>query len=96
MKPGDKVFCKDEFDEFTGWIASIDDSRPYPYNIVEDMGHIGKTFLELRDSVFKSFKLKDMKLLQYSHLFGITSKLSYFGSILASPFCSNDDLNYTS
>lgn len=67
MKVGDKVFCKGEGDEFTGWIASIDDGGPYPYNVVKDMNHIGKTFEELRDeydSGFKVFELKDLTLLQ--------------------------------
>ena len=67
MKAGDKVFCKDEFEEFTGWIASIDDSLPYPYSIVEDMENIGKTFRELRDEcniVLKVFKLEHLTLLQ--------------------------------
>ena len=64
MKVGDKVFCNDGYGEFTGWIASIDDSLPYPYSVVEDMEHIGKTFLELGDSEFKVFKLEDLTLLQ--------------------------------
>ena len=67
MKVGDKVFCKDGHREFTGWIANIDDSTTYPYSIVEDMNHIGKTFLELRDgydSGFRVFKLEHLTLLQ--------------------------------
>ena len=64
MKVGDKVFCKDDRREYTGWIASIDDSLPYPYSVVEDMEHIGKTFLELGDSVFEVFKLEHLTILQ--------------------------------
>ena len=67
MKVGDKVFCKGEGDEFTGWIASIDDSLPYPYSIVEDIEHIGKTYPELRNeynSAFNVFRLEHLTLLQ--------------------------------
>ena len=67
FKIGDKVFCKDEFDEFTGWISSIDDSIPYPYSIVKEKKHIGKPFRELHDeyySEFKVFKLEHLTLLQ--------------------------------
>ena len=67
MKVGDKVFCKDYYDEFTGWIASIDDSLPYPYSIVKEMTHIGKSFRELRDeydSEFQVFELESLTLLE--------------------------------
>ena len=70
MKVGDKVFCKDYFEEFTGWIASIDDSRPYPYSVVENREDIGKSFGELYglyghdSSVFKVFMLEHLTLLQ--------------------------------
>ena len=66
MKVGDKVFCKDVWGEYTGWIASIDDSLPYPYSVVEDMEHIGKTYFELSDkynSGFKVYELEDLTLL---------------------------------
>lgn len=67
MKVGDKVFCNDGDEDFTGWIASIDDIMTYPYSVVEDMNHIGKTFRELHnkyDSGFRVFKLKELTLLQ--------------------------------
>ena len=67
MKVGDKVYCNDGYDEFTGWIASIDNSMPYTYIIVEDMEYIGKTYLELSDeynSVFKVYRLEDLTLIQ--------------------------------
>ena len=67
FKIGDKVFCKDDHLEYTGWIASIEDSRPYPYSIVKEMKHIGKPFRELRDEydgAFKFFKLEHLTLLQ--------------------------------
>ena len=68
---GDKVFCKDYFEEFTGWLASIDDSRPpHQYSVVENREDIGKSFGELYDlygydsSVFKVFMLEHLTLLQ--------------------------------
>ena len=67
MKVGDKVFCKDYFDEFTGWIASIDGNDSYPYNIVEDRKDIGKTFIELMEGyhgLFQAFKLEHLTLLE--------------------------------
>ena len=69
MKVGDKVFCKDEFDEFTGWIASIDDNTIFPYNIVKNRKDIGKSFNELdnlygEDSAFDVFKLEHLTLLE--------------------------------
>ena len=67
MKVGSKVFCKDRFDEFTGWIASIDDNVFYPYIIVEDMENIGKTYLELCDrdvGAFEVYELESLTLLQ--------------------------------
>ena len=47
MKVGDKVFCKDVFNEFTGWIADICKSNPYPYSVVKNRKDIGKSFDEL-------------------------------------------------
>ena len=47
MKVGDKVFGKDVCGEFTGWIASIDDSYYYPYSVVRCKEDIGKPFREL-------------------------------------------------
>ena len=69
MKVGDKLYCKDGYDEFAGWIASIDDSLTYPYSIVEDMENIGKSYGELDNlygysSVFKVFRLEHLTLLQ--------------------------------
>ena len=67
FKIGDKVFCKDGYEEFTGWIASIEDRRPYSYNIVKEMKHIGKSFRELRDeydSEFQVFELESLTLLE--------------------------------
>lgn len=64
MKVGDKVYCKASHGEFTGWIASIDNSLPYPYSVVKDMKDIGKSFLELGDSVFEVFELEHLTLLQ--------------------------------
>lgn len=67
VKVGDKVFCKDGYGEFTGWIASIDYNVLYPYIIVEDMENIGKTYLELRDGdigAFEVYELEDLTLLQ--------------------------------
>ena len=67
MKVGDKVYCKDVYGEFTGWIASINDSVPYSYSVVKEMKYIGKTFDELRDecvSVFRVFKLENLTLIQ--------------------------------
>ena len=70
MKIGDKVFCKDEFEEFTGWIADIGDYISHQYSVVENREDIGKSFGELYDlyghdsSVFKVFKLEHLTLLQ--------------------------------
>ena len=70
MKVGDKVFCKDYFDEFTGWIADIDDYLPHPYSVVSSREDIGMSFRELDDlyeddsSVFRVFKLESLTLLQ--------------------------------
>ena len=67
MKVGDKVICKNGYGEFVGWIANIDDSLPYPYSVVKDREHIGKTYLELReecDSVFEVYELESLTLLQ--------------------------------
>ena len=70
MKVGDKVYCKDEIDEFTGLIASIDGYLPHPYSVVANKEDIGKSFRELDDlyednsSVFKVFKLEHLTLLQ--------------------------------
>ena len=69
MKVGDKVFCKDSCGEFTGWIASIDDSSPYPYRVVKNRKDIGKSINELddlygNDSAFDIFKLESLTLLQ--------------------------------
>lgn len=70
MKVGDKVYCKDFFDEFTGWIADIDDYLPHPYSVVANREDIGMSFRELDDlyeydsSVFKVFKLENLTLLQ--------------------------------
>lgn len=66
MKVGDKVFCNDGNGEFTGWIASIDDS-PYSYSVVEDMEYIGKSFRELSDEyngAFEVYELEHLTLLQ--------------------------------
>ena len=67
MKVGDKVFCKNGYNEFTGWIASIDDSKHYPYNVVKDMENIGKTYRELIEGyygLFDVYKLEHLTLLQ--------------------------------
>ena len=69
MKVGDKVFCKDGHGEYTGWIASIKDSNPYPYSIVKNRKDIGKSFGELDnlyrdDSAFEVFRLEHLTLLQ--------------------------------
>ena len=69
MKVGDKVFCKDEFGEFTGWIASIDDSLPYQYKVVRDRKDIGLTLGDLNnlykyDVEFSFFELESLTLLQ--------------------------------
>ena len=67
MKVGDKVFCKDGCGEFTGWIAHIDDNVFYPYIIVEDIEHVGKTYLELRDGdigAFEVYELESLTLIQ--------------------------------
>ena len=70
MKVGDKVFCKDEFDEFTGWIASIDNILYHPYSVVENREDIGKSFRELDDlyeydgGAFNVFKLEHLTLLE--------------------------------
>ena len=69
MKVGDKVFCKDVFNEFTGWIADICKSNPYPYSVVKNRKDIGKSFDELDysygdDSGFDVFELKDLTLLK--------------------------------
>ena len=69
MKVGDKVFCKDDHREYTGWIASIDDSSPYPYSIVKNRKDIGKSFGELDnlyrdDSGFDVFELESLTLLE--------------------------------
>ena len=70
MKVGDKVYCKDHFDEFTGWIADIDDYLPHPYSVVANREDIGMSFRELDDlyeedsSVFRVFKLESLTLLQ--------------------------------
>lgn len=69
MKVGDKVFCKDDLREYTGWIASIDDSSPYPYSVVKNRKDIGKSFNELDylygdDSAFEVFRLEHLTLLQ--------------------------------
>ena len=69
MKVGDKVFCKDGYGEFTGWIASIDDSLPYPYKVVRDRKDIGLTLDELDslykyDGEFNFFGLESLTLLQ--------------------------------
>ena len=70
MKVGDKVFCKDEFEEFTGWIADIGDYLPHPYSVVANREDIGMSFCELDDlygedsSAFKVFILEHLTLLQ--------------------------------
>ena len=69
MKVGYKVFCKDDHREFTGWIASIDDSVLYPYIIVKNRTDIGKSFVELydlygHDGAFTVYELEDLTLLQ--------------------------------
>ena len=75
FKVGDKVFCKDVFEEFTGWIASIYDGMSYPYVIVANREDIGMSFWELDDlyeddlyegdsSEFRVFKLEHLTLLQ--------------------------------
>ena len=66
MKVGDKVFCKDAFGEFTGWIASIDDSMPYPYSVVKNREDIGLTRMELYkyDGEVNFFGLESLTLLQ--------------------------------
>lgn len=69
MKVGDKVFCNDGYGEFTGWIASIDDSLYFPYSVVKNREDIGKSFEELDslygdDSGFKVYELEDLTLLQ--------------------------------
>ena len=69
FKVGDKVFCNDGYGEFVGWIASIDDSRPYPYSVVKDMEYIGKSFDELDylyvgGGDFNAYKLEHLTLLQ--------------------------------
>lgn len=69
MKVGDKVFCEDDYGEFTGWIAGIDDSSPHPYNIVKNRKDIGLTLKELNnlykyDGEFNVFKLEHLTLLQ--------------------------------
>ena len=69
MKVGDKVFCNDGYGEFTGWIASIDDSLYFPYIVVKDAKDIGKSFKKLGnlyeyDSEFKVYKLEDLALLK--------------------------------
>ena len=66
MKVEDKVFCKDGYGEFTGWIASIDDSLPYPYSIVRDRKDIGLTRMELYkyDGEFNFFGLESLTLLE--------------------------------
>lgn len=67
MKVGDKVYCKDDFGEFTGWISSIEDSNQYPYIVVEDREDIGKTFIELSDEsngVFEVYELESLTSIQ--------------------------------
>ena len=69
MKVGDRVFCKDGRREFTGWIADICESNPYPYSVVKNRKDIGKSFNKLDslygdDSVFDVFKLRHLRLLK--------------------------------
>ena len=67
FKVGDKVFCKDVFEEFTGWIANIYDNVTYPYIVVENREDIGKSYRQLRyesKCALHVFKLEDLTLLQ--------------------------------
>lgn len=69
MKVGNKVFCKDGRREFTGWIANIDNSLPYPYSIVKNRKDVGKSYDQLDslygdNRVFDVFKLRHLRLIQ--------------------------------